>query len=88
MRADQTDRRTAMEPSYYDVLVYRDFAERLDGSPPKVGESASRLGFGGLIVVAVGPGVHEGRSTIVLADEESEAFQRWLDRRGFEPETT
>ena len=29
-----------MEASRYDVLIYRDFSDGLDGSPPRVGESA------------------------------------------------
>ena len=38
------------------------------------------LGFGDeLIVVAVGPGIHEGRSTMILSGLESDTFQRWLD---------
>ena len=78
-----------MEASRYDVLIYRDFSDPLDESPPQVGENAKRLGFGDeLIVVAVGPGIHEGRSTMILSGLESDTFQRWLDRRGPEPETT
>jgi hypothetical protein len=78
-----------MEPNYYDVLICRDLSDPINGSPPRVGESASRFGFDDkLIVVAVGPGIHEGRTTFILSDREDETFQRWLDGRGFEPETT
>ena len=51
----------------YDLLVYHDFTDPTD-TPLQLGDSASKLGFPPeLQVVAIGPGVHEGRTTVVLA---------------------
>jgi hypothetical protein len=53
-----------------DLLTYRDF-DPLDETF-KVGDNAAtKLGqdFEGLYVVAVGPGIHEGRQTVVLGHE-------------------
>jgi hypothetical protein len=57
----------------YDLLVYHDMSdptESTGGKVPSVGERAEDW-FGDLgadrHVVAVGPGIHEGRVTVVLA---------------------
>lgn len=57
----------------YDLLVYHDMSDNTESTGsrvPSVGDKAEEW-FGGLgkdrHVVAVGPGVHEGRVTVVLA---------------------
>ena len=51
----------------YDLLVYHDFTDPTD-TPLEIGDSASKLGFAPeMQVVAIGPGIHEGRTTVVLA---------------------
>jgi hypothetical protein len=53
-----------------DLLIYRDFDDTTDQSL-NVGDKANKLGsdLEGLYVVALGPGIHEGRKTVVLAHE-------------------
>jgi hypothetical protein len=70
-----------MEPNYYDVLIYRDLSDPHTGPPPRVGDSAERFGFGDLQVVAVGPGIHSGRTTMVLSGVDAPRFQQWLEGR-------
>ena len=56
-----------------DLFIYRDFTDTLNQTPFNVGDNVSEKlgpGFEGLYVVALGPGVHEGRQTVVLAHEE------------------
>ena len=56
----------------YDLLVYHDLTDYTassGGTVPKPGESAARFGDIGRDrnVIAVGPGIHKGRVTVVLA---------------------
>jgi hypothetical protein len=71
----------------YDLLVYHDLSDYTESSGdrvPSVGEAADGL-FGDLgknrHVVGVGPGLHEGRITVVLAHRTSpmRALQALLD---------
>jgi hypothetical protein len=53
-----------------DLLIYRDFDSVQQSF--KVGDSAAEKlgpGFDDLYVVSVGRGIHEGRQTVVLANE-------------------
>jgi hypothetical protein len=75
--------------TYYDLLVYHDLAdptETTGGTIPQVGESAERFGpFGkDRHVAAVGPGIHPGRITVVLAHgtQPMPELQALLDRAG------
>ncbi len=70
-----------MEPNYFDVLIYRDLSDPHAGPPPRVGESAERFGCGGLQVVAVGPGIHSGRTAVILSGVDAPRFQEWLAGR-------
>jgi len=68
----------------YDLLVYHDFTDHLNTSPPPIGARAGDWfgdAFPDLHVVAVGPGIREGRVTVVLAHGERhmEAVQALLD---------
>jgi hypothetical protein len=57
---------------YYDLLVYHDMDDLIHDQPPGIGQDAGKWfgkGFEGLYVTAVGPGIHEGRVTVVLASE-------------------
>jgi hypothetical protein len=63
------------------VLIYRDLSDPHAGPPPRVGESAERFGFGDLQVVAVGPGIHSGRTTVILSGVEAPRFREWLAGR-------
>jgi hypothetical protein len=72
----------------YDLLVYHDLSdptERSGGTIPSVGDNAEEW-FGEIgrdrNVVAVGPGIHEGRVTVVLAHRHSPMpeMQAMLDR--------
>jgi hypothetical protein len=73
----------------YDLLVYHDLSDPTPssgGTIPEVGEEAeARFGLLGhdLHVVAVGPGIHPGRVTVVLAhgNRPMEAMQDLLDRQ-------
>lgn len=54
----------------YDLLVYHDMTDTRDSPIPHVGESAeARFGaqYKDQFIVAVGPGIHEGRTTVVVA---------------------
>jgi len=57
-------------PVDYDLLIYEDLSAPMHQVPPAVGDAAAPL-FGSRFsdhsVVAVGPGIHEGRVTVVLA---------------------
>jgi hypothetical protein len=73
----------------YDLLVYHDLSdptERSGGGVPSVGDRAEEW-FGSIgkdrHVVAVGPGIHEGRVTVVLAhgDRPMPEVQALLDRQ-------
>ena len=70
-----------MEPNYYDVLIYSDLSDPHIGPPPRIGESAERFGFADLQVVAVGPGIHSGRTAMILSGVEAPRFQEWLEGR-------
>ena len=57
----------------YDLLIYHDMTDNTESTGddfPAVGAAAEKW-FGGLgkdrHVVAIGPGIHEGRATVVLA---------------------
>lgn len=72
----------------YDLLVYHDLADPTEssgGTIPSVGDNAEEW-FGDLgrdrNVVAVGPGIHEGRVTVVLAHRRTPMpeVQAMLDR--------
>lgn len=52
--------------SMYDVLIYHDLSDPFD-EPVRVGDPGGKLGFPDLQVVAIGPGIHEGRTTVVLS---------------------
>jgi hypothetical protein len=74
----------------YDLLVYHDLSDSTEstgGSVPSVGQSAEDQ-FGEIgrdrHVVAVGPGIHQGRVTIVLAHgkQPMPELQALLDRLG------
>jgi hypothetical protein len=61
-----------MAETVYDLFVYADVTdptERTGGSVPKVGDSAEEW-FGATgrdqVIVAAGPGIHEGRVTVVI----------------------
>jgi hypothetical protein len=61
----------------YDLLVYHDLCDYTENSGdrvPSVGDAADGL-FGDLgkdrYVVAVGPGIHEGRITVVVGQRTS-----------------
>jgi hypothetical protein len=73
----------------YDLLVYHDLSDSTSttgGALPSVGDRAEQW-FGDMgrdrHVVAVGPGIHEGRVTVVLAhgDRPMEELQELLDRQ-------
>jgi hypothetical protein len=68
----------------YDLLVYHDFTDTFDQSV-RVGESAAIFGkqFADLHVVALGPGIHDGRRTVVLAhgDSPMTEVQALIERR-------
>jgi len=71
----------------YDLLVYHDLSDptaSTGGTVPTVGESGERFALIGKDrhVVAVGPGIHPGRITVVLAhgDRPMPEMQALLDR--------
>jgi hypothetical protein len=67
----------------YDVLVYHDVGEDSHAGPPEVGQDAAKWfgkGFDGLYVTAVGPGIREGRTTVVLAAEHRPDQQQEIER--------
>ena len=53
-----------------DLLTYRDF-DAMDPTFSVGDDAGAKLGqgFEGLYVVYAGPGIHEGRQTVVLANE-------------------
>jgi hypothetical protein len=53
----------------YDLLIYKDFTDTFDQSVA-IGDDAAKFAHPGLSVVAIGPGIHEGRTTLVLAHGE------------------
>ena len=62
----------------YDLLVYHDFRSSHDGVP-NVGDRAEAWfgsKFEGLFVTAVGGGIHEGRTTVVLSSESRPGYQK------------
>jgi hypothetical protein len=70
-----------------DLLIYRDFDAGHESF--RVGDSAAEklgLGFEDLYVVAVGPGIHGGRQTVVLAHEHRPEMMQEL-RAFFAPST-
>lgn len=88
----QADLAARAGETVYDLLVYHDLIDptgRTGGTIPSVGDDAEAL-FGEIgrhrRVVAVAPGVHEGRITVVLAhsDRPMPEIQAILDR---EPHT-
>jgi hypothetical protein len=56
-----------------DLFVYHDLTDSMhDGSLPSVGTDAGQWfgqSFEGLFVTAIGKGVHDGRTTVVLSNE-------------------
>jgi hypothetical protein len=69
----------------YDLLVYHDMSDSLHDSPPALGTDAGDWfgdSFSDLSVVAVAPGIHEGRITVVLAhsNRPMEDMQAFFDR--------
>jgi hypothetical protein len=68
----------------YDLLIYHDFTDTFE-QPVRVGDSAAIFGqkFADLHVVALGPGIHEGRRTVVLAhgDRPMTEVQALIERR-------
>jgi hypothetical protein len=78
----------------YDLLVYHDVSdstERTGGAVPSVGDRADEW-FGQLgenrYVVAVGPGIHEDRVTVVLAhgNRAMPEFEELLARQAEQPD--
>lgn len=70
----------------YDLLVYHDMTDPIHDGPPAVGTDAGEWfgdAFADLSVVAVGPGIHEGRTTVVLAHSHRPMaeVQHLLDRQ-------
>jgi hypothetical protein len=63
----------------YDLFIYHDMTDFEDADIPAIGEDAKeRFGnqFDGLYVTAVGPGIHPGRTTVVLSHERRPDYQR------------
>ncbi len=55
----------------YDLFVYHDFTDTKNDQI-EIGDDACRIfaaSFAGLFVTALGPGIHEGRTTVVLSTE-------------------
>lgn len=70
----------------YDLLVYHDMSDTAHDSPPPVGTDAGQWfgdSFKDMHVVAVGPGIHQGRTTVVVAHSHHpmDDVQQFLDRR-------
>lgn len=70
----------------YDLLVYHDMTDTTHDFPPSVGTDAGEWfgdSFKDMTVVGVGPGIHEGRTTVVLAHSgrPMEDVQTFLDTR-------
>ena len=76
----------AMAPDiYYDLLVYHDMTDTIHDTLPPVGTDAGTWfgeSYKDLNVVAVGPGIHGNRVTVVLAHNENAMpeIQALLDR--------
>lgn len=71
----------------YDLLVYHDVTDTRHDTAPHVGTDAGSWfgdAFKGMSVVAMGPGIHAGRSTVVLAHGyyAMPQVQALLDRSG------
>lgn len=65
----------------FDLLVYHDLTDTVHSQPPSVGQNAEEWfgeGFKDLFVTAVGPGIHDGRITVVLANESRPEMQQDL----------
>jgi hypothetical protein len=72
-----------------DLLVYHDMHDTMHDRPPDIGQLAVDWyghGFEGLYVTAVGPGIHEGRITVVLAAEHRPEMQQEI-KQFFGPRT-
>jgi hypothetical protein len=67
----------------YDLLVYHDMSDTMHDSPPEVGQDAAEWfgdSYRDLFVAAVGPGIHPGRTTIVLSNESRPEMQQEVKR--------
>lgn len=63
----------------YDLLTYHDLTDTLHDDVPVVGQDAGSwfgADYTGLYVTAVGPGIHEGRVTVVLSHERRPEMQQ------------
>ena len=64
----------------YDLFVYHDFTDTKNDQI-EIGDDAGRIlaaSFAGLFVTALGPGIHEGRTTVVLSAERRPEMQQQL----------
>jgi hypothetical protein len=71
----------------YDLFVYHDLSDDSHSGPPEIGQDAAEWfgkGFEGLYVTAFGPGIHEGRMTVVLSTEKRPDGQQEI-KQFFDP---
>ena len=61
-----------------DLFVYHDLDDTIHDELPPVGQDAGAWfgsSYAGLYITAIGPGVHAGRSTVVLSSESRHEMQ-------------